>query len=100
MPAYEATPEEMQRYGAGLSIWQQIALLQAWSPLIGYGQRFVQEIDPYRKGLIVAEAAEWLASKTDAKADDQLVRMLADILKTKEGEALVRWLLLQVEAIR
>lgn len=100
MPAYEATPEEMQKYGAGLSIWQQIALLQAWSPLIGYGQRFVQEIDPYRKGLIVAEAAEWLASKTDAKADDQLVRMLADILKTPQGESLVRWLLLQVESVR
>jgi hypothetical protein len=40
-----------------------------------------------------------MASKTDAKADDQLVRMLADILKTKEGESLVRWCLLRAEAI-
>lgn len=100
MPAYEATPDELQRYGAGLSIWQQIALLQTWSPLIGYGQRFVQAVDPYQKGLIVAEAAEWLASKTDSKADDQLVKLLADILKTSQGEALVRWCLLQAEAIR
>jgi hypothetical protein len=35
MPAYEATPAELEQYGAGLNIWQQIALLQAWSPLIG-----------------------------------------------------------------
>jgi len=28
------------------------------------------------------------------------VRMLGDLLKTKEGEALVRWCLLQVEAAR
>jgi len=100
MPAYEATPDELNKYGAGLSIWQQIALLQAWAPLIGYGQRFVNELDPYKKGLVVAEAAEWLASRTDANADDQLVKLLADLLKSPQGEALVRWALLQVEAAR
>jgi hypothetical protein len=100
MPSYEATPAELEQYGAGLNIWQQIALLQAWSPLIGYGQRLVNESDPYRKSIIVAEAAEWLASKTDAKADDQLVRLLGDIIRTPQGESLVRWALLQVEAAR
>jgi len=100
MPTYEATPAELEQYGAGLNIWQQIALLQAWSPLIGYGQRLVNESDPYRKSIIVAEAAEWLASKTDAKADDQLVRLLGDIIRTPQGEAVVRWALLQVEAVR
>jgi hypothetical protein len=100
MPAYESTPAELEKYGAGLNIWQQIALLQAWSPLIGYGQRLVNESDPYKKSIIVAEAAEWLASKTDAKADDQLVRLLGDIIRTPQGEAVVRWALLQVEAVR
>ena len=97
---YEATPAELEQYGANLNIWQQLALLQAWAPMIGYGQRFVNEADPYRKSLIVAEAAEWLASKTSAKADDQLVRILSEILKTQQGEQLVRWCLLQVEAAR
>jgi hypothetical protein len=50
--------------------------------------------------MIVAEAVEWLASKTDAKADDIVVRLVADILRTKEGEALVRWGVAQAEAIR
>lgn len=96
MPSYEATPDELQKYGAGLSIWEQLRLLSAWAPLISFAQRFVQEVDPYRKGLVVAEAAEWVASKTDAQADDQLVRLLADVLKTQQGEQLVRFLLLQV----
>ena len=100
MPLYEATPAELEQYGEKLSIWQQIQLLQAWAPLIGYGQRFVNESDPYKRGLVISEAAEWLASKTNATADDQLVRLLADLLKTPQGEAIVRWCLLQVEAAR
>jgi hypothetical protein len=97
---YGATPEEVRQYGNTLNLWQSLMLLQRWSPLVGYGQRFVSEIDPYKKGFIVSEAAEWIASQTKATADDQLVRLLADWFKTKEGEALVRWILLQVEAVR
>jgi hypothetical protein len=99
-PNYQGTADEYAKYGATLSIWQQLALLQAWSPLIGYGQRFINESDPYRKGLIVADAAEWLASKTNATADDQLVRLIADVVKTPQGEALVRWCLLQSEGAK
>jgi hypothetical protein len=100
MPNYEATPAELEKYGANLNIWQQLALLQAWSPLIGFGQRLVNEADPYKKSLIVADAAEWLASKTAAQADNQLVKLLGDIIRTPQGENLVRWGLLQVEAAR
>ena len=98
--SYEMTPEEAAKYGAGLSIWDQLRLLQSWAPLIGYGQRFVNEIDPHRRALVVADACEWLAAKTSSPLDDQLVRHVGDILKTKEGEALVRWCLLQVEGAK
>lgn len=100
MPNYGATPAEAAQYGNNLNLWQSLMLLQRWSPLIGFGQRFVNELDPYRKSIIVGEAAEWLASQTQAQADDQFVRLLADLLRTKEGEALVRWILLQVEAAK
>ena len=98
--SYEMTPEEAAKYGAGLSIWDQIRLLQTWAPLIGYGQRFVNEIDPHRRALVVADACEWLAAKTSSPLDDQLVRHLGDVMKTKEGEALLRWCLLQVEGAK
>lgn len=99
MPNYGATPAEAAQYG-NLNLWQSLMLLQRWSPLIRFGQQFVAETDPYRRGLIVSDAAEWLASQTSASADDELVKHLAAVLKTKEGEAMVRWILLQVEAIR
>lgn len=93
MPQHEMTAAEQAQYGNALSIWQALRLLSAWQPLIAYGQRFVSEVDPYRKGLVVAEAVEWLASRTDSTVDDQLVRHLADVAKTKEGEALIRFCL-------
>lgn len=93
MPAYEATPDELTKYGASLSIWEQIRLLQTWAPLLGFGQRFVQEIDPYKKGMIVSEAAEWLAAKTDTTTDDQLVKHLAAVATTQQGEQLIRFCL-------
>ena len=96
MPAFEMTPEEANRYGATLNIWQQIQLLTTWSPLIGFGQRFVAEPDSYKRTLIVAEACEWLAAKTDARLDDELVKVLAELLKTPQGEQLVRWALAKV----
>jgi alpha-L-fucosidase len=87
------TASEQAEYGNSLNIWQALKLLQTWHPVISYGQRFVQTVDPYQKGLIVAEAVEWLAAKTDATTDDQLVRHLSEVLKTKEGESLVRFCL-------
>jgi hypothetical protein len=93
MPNYEMTSAEQQEYGNALTIWQALRLLQTWHPLVTYGQRFVQAIDPYQKGIIVTEAAEWLASKTDSDVDDQLVRHLAAVAKTSEGEQLIRFCL-------
>jgi hypothetical protein len=93
MPAYEMTAAEQQQYGNSLNIWQAIRLLQTWSPLLQYGQKFLATIDPYEKGLVVGEAAEWLASKTDSEVDDQLVRHLSEVAKTSEGEQLIRFCL-------
>jgi hypothetical protein len=91
-----ATEPEVQEYGSILSIWDALRLLQRWSPLVNYARSFVGEVDPYKKSLIVSDACEWLARQTDTKLDDQLVRHLADVLRTKEGEALVRFCLYQV----
>ena len=100
MPNYEATPAELEKYGANLSIWQQIALLQAWAPLVAYIQRWLAESDPFKKSVIVGEASEWLASKTKTTADDRIVRLLSDALKTPQGEALIRGVVKLVEESR
>ena len=100
MPDYGATPSELEQYGNGLNLWQSLMLLQRWAPLIGYGQRFMAEADPYKKGLIAAEGLEWLASRTDSKVDDELVVLIAELAKTPQGEAIARWFIAKVEAIR
>lgn len=100
MPAFEMTASEEAKYGASLSIWQQIALIQAWAPLLTFGQRFVGTPDPYAKSLVVSEACEWLASKTNSGLDDELVKHLAAILRTNEGENLVRWALSKAEGMK
>jgi len=97
---FGASPAEIEQYGANLSIWEAVKLLQRYAPLVGFAREFATTLDPYKKSLIVADACEWLASQTNAQADDQLVKLLADVLKTTQGEALVRWCLLQVEAAR
>lgn len=97
---FEMTAQEAEQYGAGLSIWEKIALLNSFAPLIGYAQRLTAESDPFKKGLVIADACEWLASKTSSQADDELVKHLAAVLRTPEGENLVRWCLLQVEALK
>ena len=43
---------------------------------------------------------EWLASKTDSGVDTELVKHLADVLKTAQGESLVRWAVGKVEAMK
>lgn len=98
--SFEMTPAEAAQYGDSLTLLQKIALVQAYAPIVGYLQRFVNEPDPFKRGLIITDAGEWLAGKTDNRVDDEAVRHIAAVLKTAEGEKLVRWFLLQVEAAR
>ena len=97
--AYGATPAEVAEYG-NLNLWQSLMLLQKWSPLLKYGQAFMAEADPYKRSIVVADAVEWLASQTKATVDDELIKRLSDVLKTPQGEALVRWVVVQAEALR
>lgn len=76
----------------GLPSWDQVKLLLNLSPLIGFGQRFIAEPDSYKRTLIVADAVEWAASKTAFSTDDKIVSSVCAVLKTPEGEALVRQL--------
>lgn len=75
----------------GLSLIDQWRLYREYSPLLGYGQRIIEEPDPYKQAIIVSEACEWLASKSQMRTDDKLVRILSDLVKTPAGEQLIRW---------
>ena len=80
-----------------MNIFEKLRLLAEYAPMISFLQRFAEEGDIHRKAVIVTEAAEWIASRTELEWDDELVEHLADILRSEEGEALVRWILSQLE---
>lgn len=90
------TQSEINQYGASMSWLDQIKLFQEWLPLISFGQRFMLEPDEYVRTIIVADACEWVAHKTNTGIDDQVVTLIASIMKTQQGEALVRFLLAQI----
>lgn len=75
----------------GLSLIDQWRLYREYSPLLAYGKRAIEETDPYKQAIIVAEACEWLASKSQMRTDDKVVRILTDLVKTPAGEQLIRW---------
>lgn len=74
----------------GLSVFEQLRMLQEWMPLLGYGQRYLAEADAHSRVLVIADGIEWLASKTNNSLDDKFVAHAVAILKTPQGEALVR----------
>lgn len=80
------------------SIWTNIRTIQEWGPAISYIQAFLTAKDSPRKALVVADAAEWLAAKTQTKVDDELVTLISNVLRTPQGEALVVWLQAKIDS--
>lgn len=92
-------PEAQDKYGAyDLSWWDTLQIVQQLMPLVGYAQRVLNEPDHYKQGIIVADALEWLASRSQTTLDDEMVKLVGDLVKTKEGEALIRYILSKVPA--
>lgn len=74
-----------------LPIVENARLLIEWSPLAAYMRQFTAETNPAKRAEIAADAIEWLAAKTESRVDDEGARLLAGVLKTREGAALVSW---------
>ena len=84
-------------YGAyDLSWWDTLQMVQQLMPLVGYAQRTMNEPDRYKQGIIVGDALEWLASRSQTKIDDEVVKLVGDVVKTAEGERLIRYILSKV----
>lgn len=83
-----------------MSVWEQIRLVQEWYPLVTYIQAMLATADPHQKAVVVADACEWMASKSQTKVDDELVGHLSAMLKSPQGESFLRWVLAKVEGTK
>jgi hypothetical protein len=80
-----------------MNIFEKLRLLAEWSPLLTYMQTLAAEDDIHAKAVIVAEAFEWVATRTEIEWDDELASHVSDILVSEEGEAFVRWILEKIQ---
>lgn len=69
---------------------ETIRTLREWSPMVSFARQLSATDDPHEKALVVGDMAEWLASRTRGTLDDRLAARVIAVLKTPEGEALVR----------
>lgn len=69
-----------------------VRLLVEWAPLLGYARRLSAATDEAGKADAIADAIEWLASKTGNRFDDELASHLGAVLRTAEGAALAGWI--------
>ena len=80
-----------------MNIFEKLRLLAEWSPLLTYMQTLAAEDDIHAKAVIVAEALEWVATRTEIEWDEELASHVSDILVSEEGEAFVRWILEKIQ---
>ena len=80
-----------------MNIFEKLRLLAEWSPLLTYMQTLAAEDDIHAKAVIVAEALEWVSTRTEFEWDDELASHVSDILVSEEGEAFVRWILEKIQ---
>jgi hypothetical protein len=74
-----------------MNLWQKIALYNEWLPLINVGQKIISEPDSHSKSLAVMDALEFLANRTQTTFDDGLVSRIDAVLRTPQGEDLLRY---------
>lgn len=81
------------------NIIDSVQLVREYWPLITLGRQVLAEGDAYKRALLVADAAEWLAARSRTKIDDEGVRLLNDVFRTPQGEQLIRWAIRKAEAL-
>jgi hypothetical protein len=81
------------------SILGQLQNLPALARGLGYLQQLATEQDPYKRELVVLDAMQWGASMTNSKVDDELAGLVVALMKTKESEALTRWIVAQLQSL-
>lgn len=82
-----------------MPVTQNIRLLIEWSPVLNLLSAIASSSTAQERAVAVARLGEFLASKTETKIDDRLVRVITDILLTPQGAALLEYLTALVDTV-
>lgn len=90
------TPDEIdQEYGA-FPLFEKLKLLAEWSPLLSRLQLVAVAKTPHDQALAVVSTLQWAAGKSETSIDDEALRHVEALLKTKEGREFFEWVLTQI----
>ena len=80
-----------------MNIFDKIRLISEYAPLLSYLQQLADADEMTDKVSVAADAAEWIATKTELEWDDEVVSLVADILRSDEGAALIEWIVEKIK---
>lgn len=72
-------------------MFPRIRLLAEYAPLLAYAQELAENSDPHDRAVIALDAVMWLARRSDNTVDDEVVKLVRDVLSSEEGEKLFNY---------
>lgn len=82
---------EPEEFGAGLPLLEKLKLLAEWGPLLGRVQEVLSADDPHERAIAGVKLLQWAAGKSGTDIDDEALKHLEAVLRTKEAQEAVAW---------
>ncbi len=85
------TPDQVEQEFGSFPLIEKLKLLAEWSPLLSRLQLIAVANTPHEQALAVVSTLQWAAGKSETDMDDQALRHIEAILKTKEAQEALDW---------
>ncbi|MGA1400423.1 MAG: hypothetical protein ACO38P_08560 [Phycisphaerales bacterium] len=85
----EGNEEEI--YGAGFPLLDRLKLLAEWAPLLAQLQIIGSAQSPHEQAVAIVKTLQWAAGKSTTSLDDETLRHVEAVLRTKEGKEAFDW---------
>jgi hypothetical protein len=85
----EVNEEEL--YGFGFPLLERLKLFAEWAPLLAQLQVIGTAKTPHDQAVAVVKTLQWAAGKSVTVVDDEALRHVEAVLRTREGKAAFEW---------
>jgi hypothetical protein len=82
---------EEEVYGAGFPLLDRLKLLAEWAPLLAQLQIIGSAQSPHEQAVAIVKTLQWAAGKSTTTLDDETLRHVEAVLRTKEGKEAFDW---------
>ncbi len=82
---------EEEIYGAGFPLLDRLKLLAEWAPLLAQLQIIGSAQSPHEQAVAIVKTLQWAAGKSTTSLDDETLKHVEAVLRTKEGKEAFEW---------